>query len=224
MERMTSPRRLPWDGALTLVRHGETDFNAQDKFLGVLDEPLNDNGLAQARKAASWLERWAKEHAVSFDVVVSSPLRRCHQTATIIGATFDLDVQVEPLLVERNYGAFEGMRKKDAARRYPETYAAYKARKATTRPPGDGAEVVADIEARVDRFLNETLPRKHHAAREIVVVTHLNPIRACYRLLGLADESIYYTPFANTSLSRILVRRDGDCSFAYCDENPSGGD
>lgn len=215
-----APRRLGWDGHLTLVRHGETDFNVQGRFLGVLDEPLNEKGLDQARQAAAWIERWASTEGVAFKTLLSSPLRRCMQTARVFARTFALDIQAEPLFVERNYGAFEGMRKTDVATRYPGEYAAYQARKATTRPPGDGAEVIADVEERIERFLAGVLPRAHAGSREIIIVTHLNPVRAFYRLLGLAGEEIYYTEFSNASLSRIRVERDGACSFEFCDEDP----
>jgi probable phosphoglycerate mutase len=95
--------------ALTLIRHGETDWNRARRIQGSTDIPLNDTGRAQARATAD-------ELAVEFDrlgvtpVVVASDLLRAHETARIIAAVLDADDPVlYPELRERRYGAAEGM-------------------------------------------------------------------------------------------------------------------
>jgi probable phosphoglycerate mutase len=95
--------------ALTLIRHGETDWNRARRIQGSTDIPLNDTGRAQARATAD-------ELAVEFDrlgvtpVVVASDLLRAHETARIIAAVLDADDPVlYPELRERRYGAADGL-------------------------------------------------------------------------------------------------------------------
>ncbi|WP_284978752.1 histidine phosphatase family protein [Arthrobacter sp. fls2-241-R2A-200] len=87
-----------------LVRHGQTDWNAERRLQGATDIPLNDVGRGQARDAASAL----KGHA--WDVVVSSPLDRAAETARIIAGELGLTVAKHiPELIERSFGRAEGL-------------------------------------------------------------------------------------------------------------------
>lgn len=85
---------------LWLVRHGETDGNAQRRIHGRTDTPLNATGVAQAERLASRLA------GVAFDAVFASPLRRAHGTATV--ALPGSDPRLDPRLRELDYGIFEG--------------------------------------------------------------------------------------------------------------------
>ena len=71
---------------LTVVRHGETEYNAQDRYAGSLDADLNQNGIRQAEQLGRDLSR------KRFDVVVSSPLKRAVKTAEMINAALHLPV------------------------------------------------------------------------------------------------------------------------------------
>ncbi|GAA4477696.1 histidine phosphatase family protein [Rhodococcus olei] len=89
---------------LALVRHGETEWNAERRLQGSSDIPLNDTGRAQAARAGARLaaHRW--------DVLVSSPLSRAGETADIIGTHLDLARSATyPGLTERHFGAAEGV-------------------------------------------------------------------------------------------------------------------
>jgi probable phosphoglycerate mutase len=90
-------------GALVLVRHGETDWNAAGRLQGRTDIELNDVGRAQAREAGAALA------GGGWDLLVSSPLQRAVETARIIGATAGLELELTlPGLLERDYGHSEG--------------------------------------------------------------------------------------------------------------------
>ena len=65
---------------IVLVRHGETDWNRDNRFQGHADPPLNDNGRAQARSLASELS------ARTYEAAYTSPLRRAYETAAIVAA------------------------------------------------------------------------------------------------------------------------------------------
>ena len=87
-----------------LIRHGQTDWNAQRRLQGSTDIPLNDIGRGQARDAVASLSGYA------WDAVVSSPLSRAAETAELIAAGLGLSVvRHVPELVERSFGPAEGM-------------------------------------------------------------------------------------------------------------------
>jgi broad specificity phosphatase PhoE len=88
---------------LLLVRHGETDWNAEGKLQGHTDRPLNDYGRRQAQALA---DRLAGE---SIDAVYASDLSRARETAEILGAKLGLPVLVDPDLREKNWGNWEGL-------------------------------------------------------------------------------------------------------------------
>ena len=85
------------------IRHGQTDWNRDDRLQGSSDIPLNDVGRAQAHEAAGVLREGG------WDAIVSSPLSRARETAEIVAA--DLGIELGPAyqeLVERDYGVLEG--------------------------------------------------------------------------------------------------------------------
>jgi uncharacterized phosphatase len=87
-----------------LVRHGQTDWNAQRRLQGSTDIPLNDVGRGQARDAVAFLSghKW--------DAIVSSPLSRAAETANLIAAGLGLNVERHvPELTERSFGPAEGL-------------------------------------------------------------------------------------------------------------------
>lgn len=97
MEGMTST-------TFALVRHGQTDWNAQRRLQGATDIPLNDVGRGQARDAVAVLSGF------EWDAIVSSPLSRAAETADLIAAGLGLRVARRvPELAERGFGLAEGL-------------------------------------------------------------------------------------------------------------------
>lgn len=91
---------------LYLLRHGQTEFNVKKLVQGRCDSPLTDLGRKQAGMAAAWL----KSHDVVPDKVVSSPLGRAMDTASLVATELlGPDAAVEPCegIIERSYGTFE---------------------------------------------------------------------------------------------------------------------
>ena len=87
-----------------LIRHGQTDWNAQRRLQGSSDIPLNDVGRGQARDAVATLSGY------EWDAIVSSPLSRAAETADLIAAGLGLNVARRvPELTERSFGPAEGM-------------------------------------------------------------------------------------------------------------------
>lgn len=87
---------------LLVVRHGETAFNAEKRYLGALDPPLNAHGIAQAHSLRNALPP-------TLDRLVCSPLLRARQTAEIVCKDRSLTLSIDAAFRERNVGVFEGL-------------------------------------------------------------------------------------------------------------------
>jgi probable phosphoglycerate mutase len=156
-----------------LVRHGETQWNKNRITQGVTDIPLNDTGRAQAAALGNILV------GHQFDLLVSSPLSRALETATIIAKKLEMPA---PLVIadlsERNYGEAEGLSGPEIDQRYP-----------------NGAEVPGrepreEVTKRVVRVLHDLAIR--HPEADILAVAHGGVIRSVieYAAPGLHNEPI----------------------------------
>ncbi len=90
---------------ITLLRHGESIGNAQERLQGRADYPLTEAGRAQVQALA---ERWRRAGA-RFDAGITSPLLRARQTAEIMAEALGLSFEVDPLWVERDVGSLAGL-------------------------------------------------------------------------------------------------------------------
>ena len=95
-----------------LIRHGETDWNAQQRWQGHTDVPLNAQGIQQAESVAEELRKYA------LDVLFSSDLARAHQTAQIIAKRQELKIFTTNRLREVDVGAAEGLGYEEAVERF----------------------------------------------------------------------------------------------------------
>lgn len=89
---------------ICLVRHGQTDWNALGKLQGQTDIPLNELGKIQARQCGEFLSK-----ETSWDVIISSPLKRARETADIISQNIEVPVIEKMEFIEKNFGVAEGM-------------------------------------------------------------------------------------------------------------------
>ena len=100
---MTTPRRV------LLLRHGRTRWNAEHRFQGQADPPLDDVGRAQAYEVAGLVA------ALRPGVLVSSDATRAMQTAAPIGEVTGLQIKTDPRLRERSLGHWEGLTRDEVA-------------------------------------------------------------------------------------------------------------
>lgn len=142
-----------------LVRHGETDWNKVRRIQGVSDIPLNDTGRDQAHAVAEILA------AHTFDVIVSSPLSRARDTASIIAKRLGMPgPEIVDGLIERNYGDAEGSNGQDLDHLYP---------------PGTeipGREPREAVTARALQALRELA--NQHPDSDVIAVAHGGVIRS----------------------------------------------
>jgi broad specificity phosphatase PhoE len=136
---------------LLLVRHGETDWNAEGRLQGHTDRPLNEHGRRQARALA---DRLARD---DIEAVYASDLARARETAEIVAERLGLPVVTDPDLRERDWGNWEGL----------------------TGPERDRVEHLGEAsEAHAERVLRAVrrIAQAHPHGR-IVVVTHGGSLR-----------------------------------------------
>lgn len=89
---------------LYVVRHGQTNWNVENRFQGQIDTELTDVGKQQAQKLSEKLKN------IDFDLILSSPLKRAIDTANIINQYKQSKILIEPKLIERSFGDFEGLK------------------------------------------------------------------------------------------------------------------
>ena len=87
---------------LYVARHGQTVWNAQNKVCGITDVELTEKGIEQAEELASILPE-------DIDIIVTSPLRRAVETSKILAGKNNIPICIEELLIEQNYGIYEGV-------------------------------------------------------------------------------------------------------------------
>jgi len=147
---------------ICLVRHGETEWNAERRIQGQIDIGLNAAGLRQAEAAGRWLK------AAGISALYASDLKRAWATGQAIGQVVGVQPVPVPELRERRYGIFEGLTYAEAESRYPDGYAAFEGRNADYAfEHGESLKVMYE---RVTGKLKELAQR--HLGESIVVVVH----------------------------------------------------
>lgn len=171
---------------LLIVRHGRTAWNAEGRFQGWADVPLDDEGRLQSERVAAELGQFLGARPGSGVAVLSSDLRRAFDTAAAIGAVLGVSVVADPLLREVDVGRWEGLTRDEARRSYPDEYRAWAAGEDTRR---GGGETLAEAGARVAGAIRSGL---RASPGDLVVVGHGMSLQAA--LDALARDGIVTLP------------------------------
>lgn len=168
------------------IRHGETDFNAEMRFQGHLDIPLNQKGISQANQA---LEKSKEFH---FDIIYHSPLSRAKQTAEIINTFHNVPMIADDRLKEIFMGSLQG--------KVPKTFPEEEQKLAFTHPEHFGGESHEEFCLRIKSFLDEIKDSKQN----ILIVSHGGVFRAIYKIINeLEDLQFNLKPIPNASIVKI---------------------
>ena len=182
-----------------MVRHGETDWNRDNRFQGHADPPLNEAGRVQARELADELA------VETFEAAYASPLERAHETARILAARLDLDVQISDALREVDVGSWSGLTRTEVESRFPKGY-----RRWLEHGHGwDDGETYDELGARVVAGLRRIAAR--HSDGQVLAITHGGPIRSALAAtagvaFGEARRSIHVVE--NCAIVRLAIRDD----------------
>lgn len=177
-------RRAKTGVRLLLVRHGETDWNREQRFQGQIDVPLNSNGFAQAERAADFLKD------TPLDFAVTSPMQRPKQTAeTILKHHPQVTLTDEPDLKEIAHGLWEGKLEREIAESFGDLLADWKVKPETVQmPEGENLQQVWERSVAAWNRMVETAPEGSTG----LVVAHdaVNKVILC-AILGLAPKDIW---------------------------------
>jgi len=149
-------------GKLVLLRHGETEWSRTGRHTGRTDIPLTPHGETLARAAGELVKGY------DFRLVLSSPLQRARRTAELAGLQADID----PLLVEWDYGGYEGRTTKEIRAELGYNWTAFAHGVIRGETPG---ETVEEVAARASRVLTRVLPAM--ADGDVALVAHGHYLR-----------------------------------------------
>jgi 2,3-bisphosphoglycerate-dependent phosphoglycerate mutase len=196
-----------------LVRHGESEFNAENRFTGWLDCPLTAAGVEEARRAGISI----RNAGFRFDRIYSSVLVRATESARIIREDLgqpDVPIVTSWRLNERHYGALQGLNKAETAARFGVRQVSLWRRSYDVRPPALDqrdilhleddpryahvppdeiplSESLADTVRRVLPYWEAELAPAIRSGQSILIVAHGNSIRALVKYLDdMSDEAV----------------------------------
>ncbi len=177
---------------LYIIRHGQTELNSRRLLQGRTDVPLNQEGLSQARQTGSRL----KSAGIRFDHVFSSPLIRAVRTAELVAD--GCCVQVEPRLIEMDYGPWEGM---DLTAPEPEVLAFF--RDFIHVPAPEGMEPLDHVVERVGSFIEEL----RDLSGNILLSTHAIAMKGILEYLTPDSKGSYWSTYiGNCEIYRADLR------------------
>ena len=182
---------------LLLIRHGESEGNAELRLQGQGEYPLTERGLEQSRLLAERLRR------LPLAALYSSPIRRARLTADVIGEATGLKVTELPGVEEYDFGELSGMFFRELVEKHPGIVQQYL--QGPDYPYFPGAEGRDAFRRRVcDAFWGVV---ERHAGASVAVVTHGGPIGAfCLEVLGLPDRRPLPLRIYNGSITVVEVR------------------
>ncbi|MGH7895275.1 MAG: 2,3-bisphosphoglycerate-dependent phosphoglycerate mutase [Candidatus Binatia bacterium] len=171
---------------LILLRHGQSQWNLENRFTGWVDVPLSPKGEDEARTAG------AKLRGRRIDKLFTSVLKRAIDTATLAldaAGIGDLPTEQHEALNERMYGDLQGLNKAEAATRWGDAQVHQWRRSYDVRPPG--GESLADTAARVIPYWESHILPDLEAGKNVLVVAHGNSLRALVMHLdGLSRDEV----------------------------------
>jgi 2,3-bisphosphoglycerate-dependent phosphoglycerate mutase len=195
---------------LVLLRHGESDWNRENRFTGWTDVDLSPQGVEEARAGG----RALKEAGYAFDLAYTSVLKRAIRTLNLALEALDqlwIPVHKDWRLNERHYGALQGLNKSETAAKFGEAQVLAWRRSYDTPPPALEAsdprsaardpryaglavpltECLKDTVARVVPCWQDTLGPAIESGKRVLVAAHGNSLRALVKHLdGISDAEI----------------------------------
>lgn len=173
-------------GLLVLLRHGESQWNLENRFTGWVDVDLSPKGEVEARQAGEKLKD------TPIDKVYTSVLKRAIRTADMalaVGGKTNLPTERDQALNERHYGDLQGLNKAETATKFGDEQVHIWRRSYDVRPPN--GESLQDTAARVMPYWESKIRPDLEAGLNLLVAAHGNSLRALVMHLdGLTREQV----------------------------------
>ena len=195
---------------LFLARHGETDWNLEERIQGSTCKPLNSTGLAQAQALAELLSE------TPIELVVTSPLRRAASTAEIIRDKAHAHVKLleEERFAEMHFGDIEGHRLSEFGSTYRDTLDAWARGELDVRWPGEGGESCQDV---ADRAMDALQSLSQLPERHLLVVAHSRVNKSLIAALRGDLSRCSDVQQGNTCLNVLDIAEDGKAEVVLLD-------
>lgn len=173
---------------LILVRHGESEWNLQNRFTGWIDVDLSPKGIEEAHMAGKKL----KETGYKIDAVFTSALKRAIRTTEIILKELGIDsmpYEKDQALNERHYGDLQGLNKDEIGRKYGMEQLKIWRRSYDVAPPG--GESLKDTQNRVLPYYSKMIEPLLRQGKNVLISAHGNSLRALVMFLeNLSKEEV----------------------------------
>jgi 2,3-bisphosphoglycerate-dependent phosphoglycerate mutase len=176
---------------LVLVRHGQSQWNLENRFTGWVDVPLSELGEKEAREAGEKLKGF------KFDVAFTSALQRAQRTLAIIFQVTgmkDVPVYMDQALNERHYGGLQGLNKAETAVKYGDEQVKLWRRSYDVPPPKDDtgySESLKDTAARTLPYYESHIVPYLKQGKNVLVSAHGNSLRSIVMFLdNLTKEQV----------------------------------
>ncbi len=177
-----------------VIRHGQTELNNAHALQGRSDYPLNETGIAQARKTGDAMER----RGIFFKHVFSSPLQRAIQTAELVAS--EVPVTVDDRLIEMDYGPYEGA---DLHHPAPEIVAFFS--DFVHNPAPEGMEQLSSVVARTGAFVEELAS----LSGDVLVSTHAIAMKGILEYLTPESRGGYWSKYLGNCAVYGISVKDG---------------
>jgi len=173
---------------LVLLRHGQSQWNLENRFTGWKDVPLTEKGINEANNAGHLL----KKHNIKIDKVFSSVLERANKTAEIAMKVLEIENLYEngnliyeknQNLNERDYGDLVGLNKAETADKFGKEQVHIWRRSYDTPPPN--GESLKDVVDRVSPYFTETIQPHILNKKNVLIAAHGNSLRAIMIKVGM---------------------------------------
>ena len=173
---------------LVLLRHGQSQWNLENRFTGWKDVPLTEKGINEANNAGHLL----KKHNIKIDKVFSSVLERANKTAEIAVKASELEnlhkngkliYERNQNLNERDYGDLVGLNKAETADKFGKEQVHIWRRSYDTPPPN--GESLKDVVDRVSPYFTETIQPHILNKKNVLIAAHGNSLRAIMIKVGM---------------------------------------
>lgn len=174
---------------LVIVRHGQSQWNLENRFTGWIDIDLSPKGIEEAHNAGKKLKGW------KFDIAFTSALKRAQNTLDIILEEIGqqgIPVEKDQALNERMYGDLQGLNKDETRKQYGEEQVKIWRRSYDIQPPN--GESLKDTAARVLPYWDAKIVPQLRAGKNVLISAHGNSLRALImHLEKLSKEEILET-------------------------------
>ena len=172
-----------------VARHGQTEWNAENKVCGITDIALTEKGIAQADELADQVK------GKNIEIIISSPMKRAVITSRIVSEKCHIPMMTDNRLVEQNYGVYEGVDRNN------EDFLANKRNFAYRYPNG---ESMIQVAVRVYTFLDEI--KKQYSGKNVLIVSHGGVCRILKTYFSdMTNEEFFHYTLQNCKLEEYHI-------------------